>query len=182
MAVLGSLNHLGLCVSDYKESIKFYDSFLTQLGYKQTVTNDKYTSWLNATSGGQIVISPIRSENKESKHERYSVGFHHLALNSSTREQVDKFHEFLLENNYNVLDEPREYDYVPGYYAVFWADLDGMKLELCHVPITTAQEDETITPKADIVEEANGDKSLNTRKVKAGQPLGVFLLGHKHKP
>jgi glyoxylase I family protein len=27
-----------------------------------------------------------------------------------------------------------EYDYEPGYYAVFFADPDGMKLELVHVP------------------------------------------------
>jgi hypothetical protein len=28
-----------------------------------------------------------------------------------------------------------EYDYEPGYYAVFFADPDGMKLELVHVPM-----------------------------------------------
>ncbi|CAG8550556.1 16836_t:CDS:2, partial [Funneliformis caledonium] len=157
--VLGSFNHLSLCVGDYEESIKFYDSFLTQLGYKQKIINDKYTMWINSLSGGQIAISPTRPENKESKHVRYSVGYHHIALNASSREQVDKFHEFLVKNDYKVLDEPKEYDYVPGYYAVFWTDLDGMKFELCHVPIPNVQEDHTPTPKADSVEETNGDKS-----------------------
>jgi glyoxylase I family protein len=33
-----------------------------------------------------------------------------------------------------VLDAPREYpEYVPGYYAVFFADPDGIKLELVHI-------------------------------------------------
>jgi len=31
-------------------------------------------------------------------------------------------------------DEPAEYDYTPGYYAVFFADPDGIKLELVHEP------------------------------------------------
>jgi hypothetical protein len=31
--------------------------------------------------------------------------------------------------------EPREYDYVPGYYAVFFYDPSGIKLELVHKPI-----------------------------------------------
>ena len=34
-----------------------------------------------------------------------------------------------------ILDSPREYpEYVPGYYAVFFADPDGIKLELVHIP------------------------------------------------
>jgi len=27
-----------------------------------------------------------------------------------------------------------DYDYRPGYYAVFFTDPDGLKLELVHVP------------------------------------------------
>ena len=34
-----------------------------------------------------------------------------------------------------VLDAPRDYpEYAPGYYAVFFADPDGIKLELVHLP------------------------------------------------
>jgi hypothetical protein len=29
---------------------------------------------------------------------------------------------------------PREYDYIPGYFAVFFYDPDGIKLEIVHVP------------------------------------------------
>ena len=32
------------------------------------------------------------------------------------------------------MDAPRQYDYLPGYYAVFFTDPDGLKLELVHVP------------------------------------------------
>jgi hypothetical protein len=32
-----------------------------------------------------------------------------------------------------VLDTPAEYDYEPGYYAVFFSDPDDMKLEFVHV-------------------------------------------------
>lgn len=33
-----------------------------------------------------------------------------------------------------MLDAPAEYGYEPGYYAVFFSDPDGLKLELVHVP------------------------------------------------
>ena len=29
---------------------------------------------------------------------------------------------------------PEEYSYVPGYYALFFYDPDGIKLEIVHVP------------------------------------------------
>jgi hypothetical protein len=34
--------------------------------------------------------------------------------------------------------EPQEYTYSPGYYAVFFYDPDGMKLEILHVPALAA--------------------------------------------
>ena len=34
--------------------------------------------------------------------------------------------------------EPQEYTYSPGYYAVFFFDPDGLKLEIVHVPGLTA--------------------------------------------
>jgi hypothetical protein len=34
-----------------------------------------------------------------------------------------------------ILDAPREYpEYVPGYYAVFFTDPDGIKLEAVYLP------------------------------------------------
>ena len=35
----------------------------------------------------------------------------------------------------STLDPPAEYPlYAPGYYAVFFADPDGLKLEFVHMP------------------------------------------------
>lgn len=37
--------------------------------------------------------------------------------------------------NATILDRPAEYNhYAPGYYAIFFADPDGLKLELVHMP------------------------------------------------
>jgi hypothetical protein len=60
---------------------------------------------------------------------------HHLALRTRTRADVDEFHRFLLREKLAVLDAPAEYpQYGPNYYAVFFADPDGIKLELAHFP------------------------------------------------
>jgi catechol 2,3-dioxygenase-like lactoylglutathione lyase family enzyme len=59
---------------------------------------------------------------------------HHLAFHASNRQQVDSFFDFLVENDITILDPPAEYDYTPGYYAVFFSDPDGMKLEVVYEP------------------------------------------------
>jgi catechol 2,3-dioxygenase-like lactoylglutathione lyase family enzyme len=39
----------------------------------------------------------------------------------------------LLEQRVEILDPPAEYDYLPGYYALYFLDPDGIKLELTHI-------------------------------------------------
>jgi catechol 2,3-dioxygenase-like lactoylglutathione lyase family enzyme len=68
------------------------------------------------------------------KHDLLSPGLHHLAWNADSRAQVDELYRLLLQMKATVLDPPTEYDYQPGYYAVYFADPDGLKLELVHIP------------------------------------------------
>ena len=41
-----------------------------------------------------------------------------------------------------ILDPPAEYGYTPGYYAVFFADPDGIKLEVVFEPELRGRPDE----------------------------------------
>jgi glyoxylase I family protein len=50
------------------------------------------------------------------------------------RRQVDRVHVLLVAGAADILDAPAEYDYNPGYYAVFFRDPDGFKLEVVHIP------------------------------------------------
>jgi predicted lactoylglutathione lyase len=48
---------------------------------------------------------------------------------------VDALHALLQKIGAEILDPPAHYpEYSEGYYAVFFADPDGLKLEYCHVP------------------------------------------------
>ena len=74
-------------------------------------------------------------EEKGVTFSRYRVGLHHLALRAKNREDVDKFYQFLTQEGITILDPPAEYpQYGSNYYAVFFADPDGMKLEFVHFP------------------------------------------------
>jgi catechol 2,3-dioxygenase-like lactoylglutathione lyase family enzyme len=65
-------------------------------------------------------------------HDRYAVGVHHLALEAPSREVVDERAEWLRARGAQIESGPGEYDYSPGYYALFFYDPDGIKLEIVH--------------------------------------------------
>jgi catechol 2,3-dioxygenase-like lactoylglutathione lyase family enzyme len=130
---LGSVNHLTLTVSDMAQSEPFYNSVLQFMGYQQVHKDDQFIIWVSETAG-EIVLYPAQPDALNKTHDRYSPGLHHIAFNANSRAEVDNLHQLLLEIGATVLDAPAEYDYTPGYYAVFFADPDGIKLELVHRP------------------------------------------------
>lgn len=130
----GLINHLDLSVSDLEKSCVFYDKVLGRLGYSRT---SEYAGnvpcWALSRVGTRCSIG-LHAARSSARHDRYAAGLHHLAFHAGNRAEVDGFHAFLLKEGIAVLDAPAEYDYTPGYYAVFFADPDGIKLELVHEP------------------------------------------------
>ena len=65
---------------------------------------------------------------------RNNIGLHHLALEAPSRYVVDERADWLQARGAVIESGPEEYAYMPGYYAVFFYDPDGIKLEIVHVP------------------------------------------------
>jgi catechol 2,3-dioxygenase-like lactoylglutathione lyase family enzyme len=59
---------------------------------------------------------------------------HHVAFEASSRGAVNERADWLRGRGAEIESGPEEYAYVPGYYAVFFYDPDGIKLEIVHVP------------------------------------------------
>ncbi len=57
-----------------------------------------------------------------------------MAFEAPSREVVDERLRWARAAGLEIESEPREYDYRPGYYAGFFYDPDGLKLEIVHVP------------------------------------------------
>jgi len=126
------LHHLDLTVSDAAKSIEFYDKILIRLGFRRLPADEGVDAlWL----GRGIAIGLRAARAPCSPHARHCPGLHHLAFTAGSRSEVDGFYVFLCELGAQVLHAPAEYDYNPGYYAVFFLDPDGIKLELVHTPV-----------------------------------------------
>ena len=128
--VLG-VEHIDVTVNDLARSTAFYDKVMPALGFRRLPDNDRNNiRWANAH-----LSFAIRPATERAEFDRYRVGIHHLAFRAKSRAAIDEFHRFLLTERLTVLDAPAEYPiYGPNYYAVFFADPDGMKLELVHFP------------------------------------------------
>ena len=62
------------------------------------------------------------------------MGLCEIAFAADSRQQVDELAAEIERHGGGVTDASRQYDYVPGYYAVFFTDPDGLKLEVVHLP------------------------------------------------
>ena len=73
-------------------------------------------------------IAAADAQGRKHKYRKGDIGFHHYAFELSSRDDVDALGAFLEANDMNVVDPPGEY-YGRNYYAVYFTDPDGMKLE-----------------------------------------------------
>jgi glyoxylase I family protein len=126
------LDHVDLNTTDLARATGFYALVLGALGFSR-IAHESYVAFSNGRMN--IGLRQASAEQRRAAHDRTRAGLHHLALRAQRRSDVDALHRFLLERDLPVLDPPAEYpEYGPGYYAVFFADPDGLKLELVHFP------------------------------------------------
>lgn len=127
-----ALDHIDLTATDLERSTRFYDLVLGALGFSR-VEHPSYVAFSNGRMN--IGLRQAGDAHKATSFDRYRAGLHHIALRAKSRADVDELHELLLEHEIPVLDAPAEYpQYGPDYHAVFFADPDGIKLELVHFP------------------------------------------------
>jgi catechol 2,3-dioxygenase-like lactoylglutathione lyase family enzyme len=128
------VQHIDLVVSSIERSLPFYRELLAPLGYHRIseVEGERgETIWY--LSGPGVAIG-LREAQSEGGHDRYSVGIHHIAFEAWSRAMVDERARWLVERRAEIESGPEEYAYQPGYYAVFFFDPDGIKLEIVHIP------------------------------------------------
>ena len=134
------IHHLDVVVSSIERSLPFYRDLLGPLGWHgvSEVQGERgETIWYLWGPGSSVGIREAQSE-RERPFDRYEVGLHHIAFEATSRAVVNERAEWLRASVVEIESGPEEYWYQPGYYAVFFYDPDGMKLEILHVPALAA--------------------------------------------
>jgi catechol 2,3-dioxygenase-like lactoylglutathione lyase family enzyme len=83
---------------------------------------------------GSVGLRAAQSDAHGTPYDRYGVGIHHICFSAPSRAVVDDRARWLRDNGSTIESGPEEYGYTPGYYAVFFYDPDGIKLEIVHRP------------------------------------------------
>ncbi|MGH3058195.1 MAG: VOC family protein [Gaiellaceae bacterium] len=139
--VIRALDHLDLVVTSLERSQPFYQELLGLTRASEIVGERGervvYLSRPGEEPAGNFALG-LREKQSDAHgvpFDRYAVGVHHVAFEVESRAVVDERAEWLRARGAEIESGPAEYpQYRDGYYAVFFYDPDGIKLELLHVP------------------------------------------------
>jgi catechol 2,3-dioxygenase-like lactoylglutathione lyase family enzyme len=119
------IDHLVIRVGDYQKSKAFYGRLFEFLGFKVL---DEYADAIGWTNGKtRFWIGPADAEGRKRKYRVGDIGFHHYAFELRSRKDVDALQAFVEKLGAPIVDPAAEY--YDDYYAVFFLDPDGLKLE-----------------------------------------------------
>jgi len=123
------IDHIYIAVSDLARSERFYDCVMRVLGFrKNTFANegDHHIQYYNRHFG--FVLRPARSP--RSSHDPLAPGLHHFCFRVEAVTTVDEIAQWFSEEGM-VCSSPQLYpEYAPDYYAIFFSDPDGIRLEV----------------------------------------------------
>ncbi len=124
-----TLSHIGINLSSEEKCFPFWQDLLTYLEFTLMLdgnhfdANDGHTFLCFSTTKARYLDPPFH---------RKRTGLNHIAFSVASRQEVDQFvKEYLKPRNIPALySGAKEYDYTPGYYAVYFEDPDRIKVEV----------------------------------------------------
>jgi glyoxylase I family protein len=132
--MLVGLGHLDLVCRDLGASLAFYAAVFGPVGLEPPFLvpgeRGEQIHYLRFPSAGSGSLG-LRQALVEQEFDLYAPGLHHLAFAVERRGEVDGVHERAVETGAEILHPPRLWpQYHPEYYATFFADPDGFRLEV----------------------------------------------------
>ena len=115
------IDHISIRVSDYQKSKAFYPAVRLP-GLRDIGRIPSTIGWTNGKT--RYWIAPAEGRKR---YRLGDVGLHHYAFQLRSRRDVDALQAFLEKEKIRIVDPADEY--YEDYYAVFFLDPDGIKLE-----------------------------------------------------
>ena len=119
-------DHIDLRVKDMAGARRFYSQILPQLGFTRDRSDD---DWGTFYAVGKDKTTEFFGFTQDPDHQPNGT---RIAFWADTREEVDKIAQIVAEAGGRNLEGPELCPgYSPGYYAFFFEDPEGNKLEIC---------------------------------------------------
>jgi catechol 2,3-dioxygenase-like lactoylglutathione lyase family enzyme len=132
--VLVGLGHVDLVCRDLARSLAFYRAVLGPLGLEEPFLvpgeRGEQIHYLRFPRAGSGSLG-LRQALDEQEFLLYAPGLHHVAFAVDSQEDVDAAHAAAVAAGAEVLHGPRLWpQYRADYYATFFLDPDGFRLEV----------------------------------------------------
>jgi catechol 2,3-dioxygenase-like lactoylglutathione lyase family enzyme len=106
-------DHVDVHASDYRESVRFYETVLAPLGVPKLLERHDWTCFANLNVADR----------------RPATQHLHLCFYARAKEQVDEFHRAGTQAGFRSNGPPGYRDYGPGYCAAYLLDPDGNNVQ-----------------------------------------------------
>jgi predicted lactoylglutathione lyase len=120
-------DHVDLRVSDLAKTRRLYDALLPAMGFSHIAEDDETICYYQP--GGDRSITFFGIDLKPG----HRANGTRLALRASSRSEVDRLADIAKDAGATAFEAPHVCEeYTPFYYATFFEDADGNKLEICY--------------------------------------------------
>jgi catechol 2,3-dioxygenase-like lactoylglutathione lyase family enzyme len=127
-------DHIDLRVKNRESAQRFYAQILPAIGFRVDKSGEQWALFEAEGSGAVDFFGFTEEADHRPNGNR-------IAFWAESREAVDKAAEVIREaGGRNIKGPELCVEYSPGYYAVFFEDPDGNKLEVCHRASATVAE------------------------------------------
>lgn len=119
-------DHIDLRVKNMKTALRFYGAVLPAVGFTKKSGDDEWMTYTAEGEGKTEFFGFTADPNHVPNETRISFW-------AENREEVDRVAEVVKAAGGQVLEGPELCrEYTPDYYAFFFEDPDGNKLEICY--------------------------------------------------
>jgi catechol 2,3-dioxygenase-like lactoylglutathione lyase family enzyme len=119
-------DHIDLRVKDRAVAQRFYEQILPALGFTADESGQEWGAFYAGAAGPVEFFGFIEDHNHRPNESR-------IAFWAESRTEVDRITEVVRRAGGRNLEGPQVWtEYSPGYYALFFEDPSGNKLEVCH--------------------------------------------------
>ncbi len=121
-------DHIDLRVRDRTRAQAFYSRILPALGFTSDESGEKWGAFQVPEPNG--VANEFFAFDEDPNHRPNES---RIAFWAESRQEVDRLAGIVTDAGALNLEGPQMWtEYTPGYYAIFFEDPDGNKLEVCH--------------------------------------------------
>jgi catechol 2,3-dioxygenase-like lactoylglutathione lyase family enzyme len=132
---INGVAHVILRVNRIAECIAFYDRLMPFLGLDPVEPrSDEFAYFVGGRTA--VGIRKADPEQADAEHVEAAPGLDHLCFRARSRGDVDAVYGLLRRLGADIVREPVEGPWAPGYYSTSFRDPDGIRLEVNHVPGT----------------------------------------------